>query len=269
MLYTLRAVHRKNRLTILYAYPFTFFFSTVLGGVVNIVFPMFIYLFMFEQQVSATFIQYANTSDYTSFITLGASINVLAIATILNVSRALITEIREGTLEPFLLSPASRIGYYLGCLVEQTSRAFLEFAIVLFIGFLFGFRFPLVLLPQFIFIVLLAIFSFFAMSIPLSALMVQTRDTYISQNTIFISMLFLSGALFPVEFLPYPLQLVANIFPNTPILIVFRGVILSGQTIAENLIPLIHCLGLSLLFIALGAAYVRASEKKLIENVYA
>ena len=266
---TLFATYRRNRLTILHAYPFTFFISTILGGFFTVAFPMAIYFFMFGGQVSDTFVYYANTNDFVSFVTLGGAMNALAVSSTLSVSRAYITEIREGTLEPFLLSPASRIGYYLGCMSEQFGRSLLQFMIIVAVGIPFGLRFPLYILPQFTFVILLASFSFLALSIPLSAFMVSTRDTYISQNTVFTAMLLLCGVMFPIEYLPNALQVVANIFPMTPILQVFRAVVLSGETLAQNYIAIIHCFALSVFYVMSGAVCVKLAEKKLIENVYA
>jgi len=88
------------------------------------VFPYFLYLYFAKERISDDFISYTNGADYLTYIVLGSALNTLAVAVLMNVGRALITELREGTLEPLLLSPASRTGYFLGCLFEQSSRAF-------------------------------------------------------------------------------------------------------------------------------------------------
>ena len=60
-----------------------------------------------------------------------------------------------------LLSPAPRSEYFLGCLLEQTTRAFLEFGTVLIVGVLFGAKLSNFLSTRALITILLAILSFF------------------------------------------------------------------------------------------------------------
>jgi len=52
--------------------------------------------------------KYTGGADYMTYIVLGSALNVLAVSTLMNIGRALISELREGTLETLLLSPAPR-----------------------------------------------------------------------------------------------------------------------------------------------------------------
>ena len=110
------STYRKNRIGIMRAVPWSFMVSRVVTGVTQIVFPYFIYHYFMQGNLQRDFGKYAAGADYMTYIVLGSALNVLAVSTLMNVGRALISELREGTLETLLLSPASRSAYFLGCL---------------------------------------------------------------------------------------------------------------------------------------------------------
>ena len=155
------STYHKNRIGILRAVPWSFMVSRVITGVTQIIFPYFVYRYFMHGNLNNEFSKYVNGADYITYIVLGSALNVLAVATLMNIGRALITELREGTLEMLLLSPAPRSEYFLGCLLEQTTRAFLEFGTVLIVGVLFGAKLSNFLSTRALITILLAILSFF------------------------------------------------------------------------------------------------------------
>lgn len=130
--------YQKNRIGILRAVPWSLMVSRVVTGITQIVFPYFIYHYFTDKNLSRQFVEYAGGADYMTYIVLGSALSVLAVSTLMNIGRALITELREGTLEPLLLSPAPRSKYFIGCLLEQTMRALLEFGTVMIVGAMLG-----------------------------------------------------------------------------------------------------------------------------------
>lgn len=268
MLDIVKAVYRKNRTTARRAYPWSFIVSRITGGILAVCFPVFIYYFIFKGKVTSSFSNYAATSDYVTFIVLGSSVQTLSFATLMNVGRCLITEIREGTLDVFLLSSASRIGYFIGCYIEQFLRSVMEFLVILLVGFILGANIEIqkiILLAE---LICIASIAFFSVSILVSTIMVFTRDTYITQNTFFAVMALVSGVFFPVEYLPNWVQYISNIFPLTPILKLFRSCISGGQTLAQNVPLLVQVIALSLIYFTIGYLWFRKLEKKLVEEVY-
>ena len=155
------ATYRKNRMGILRAMPWSFMVSRIITGITQIVFPYFVYWYFANGVLGEEFSSYTNGADYMTYIVLGSALNVLAVSTLMNVGRALITELREGTLEMLLLSPASRGQYFLGCLLEQTMRALLEFGAVLVTGALFGADLKGLFSVQTWIVIGLAVFAFF------------------------------------------------------------------------------------------------------------
>ena len=132
------STYKKNRIGIIRAVPWSFMVSRIVTGITQIVFPYFIYYYFMNGNMNKEFGAYAEGADYMTYVVLGSALNVLAVSVLMNIGRALITELREGTLEVLLLSPAPRKNYFVGCLLEQTTRALIEFGTVLVIGALLG-----------------------------------------------------------------------------------------------------------------------------------
>ncbi len=269
MLAVARATYFKNRITHRRAYPYSFMLSRIFGGIIDVCFPAFIFYFLFKGQVTGSFTRYAGTSDYMTYVVLGQSSSVIAFATLMNVGRCMISEIREGTLDTFLLSPASRMGYFSGCYVEQLGRSIIEFSVVLIAGMILGARLSLKMVILTVFFVLFLSIACFSIAVLVSSIMVFTRDTYITQNTFFAVMNLICGVYFPTEYLPKGLQVLAQILPLTPGLKLFRNCVLGGQSVAGNFPLLIQVVVLSTIYIAAGYFWFKKIEKKLIEQVYA
>ena len=132
------STYQKNRIGILRAVPWSFMVSRIATGITQIIFPYFIYHYYMHGNLNREFSEYTNGTDYVTYIVLDSALNVLAVSTLMNIGRALITELREGTLETLLLSPAPRSKYFIGCLLEQTTRALFEFGTILVVGALLG-----------------------------------------------------------------------------------------------------------------------------------
>lgn len=262
-----KAVYKKNRSIILHTYPWSFIISRITDSIFAILFPLLIYSFVFEHEVSAEFISYVGTTDYISYIVTGQALDILSFATLMNVGRCLITEIREGTLEPFLNSSASRIQYFVGAYLEQFTRSFMEYIIIFLFGFVLGMHVDLSKIVLCSVIVILSSLAFFSVSIALSTVMVYTRDTYLVQNTLMLFMKCVCGVVFPIQYLPYPLRVISNLFPLTPALKLFRECVLLNTPFQECFLQVIHIAVLSVIYFTLGYIGFRHMENQLIEEV--
>ena len=87
------STYKKIRIGILRAVPWSFMVSRVTTGVVQIVFSYFIYIYFMKGNLNSQFSQYTDGADYMTYIVLGAALNVLAVSTLMNIGRALITEL--------------------------------------------------------------------------------------------------------------------------------------------------------------------------------
>ncbi|WP_287713467.1 ABC transporter permease [Blautia sp.] len=265
---TIQAVYLKNRRINKRAYPWSFIMQRIIGGILSLCFPLFIYYFVFNQTLSKTFFEYSSTYDYVTYVVSGESVYIVAFATLMNVSRCMILEIREGTLDTFLLSPASRFGYFIGTYFEQLIRSLFEFSVLFITGILLGARFNLndifILLTVLVFISLCC----FSMSILLASIMVFTRDTYLTQNTIITLIGLFSGILFPIELMPEQFQLISYMIPITYGLKLFRNCIIAQETLLNNLVLLLLMFFTSIIYLISGFIILKKSESNLIEEIY-
>lgn len=268
MFNTIIAVYKKNRQTNKRAYPWSFIMQRIIEGILSICFPVFIYYYIFHMNTSDLFLKYTNTSDYITYIVLGEGLYIIAFATLMNVGRCMIMEIREGTLDTFLLSPASRIGYFIGTYCEQFFRSIFEFIIIILTGFLFGAKIPIDKLPLLIFLLITVSLSCFSLAILISSIMVFTRDTYLTQNTIITVIGLVSGVLFPIQILPLYLQFIGFMLPITYGLIIFRNCIIAGEPLAHNMFSLLIMFILSVLYLIIGYVFFKKLEHRLIEEIY-
>lgn len=268
MWWVIFSTYQKNRTGILRAVPWSFMVSRVVTGITQIIFPYFIYHYFLQGNLNSEFQEYTGSADYMTYIVLGSALNVLAVSTLMNIGRALITELREGTLEPLILSPVFKGFYFIGCLLEQTMRALLEFGAVLLVGGLLGVDLRYFLSFQVAVVILLAVFCFFCMGIALSSVMLYTRDTYLTQNTLFVTMSMVCGITYPIQYLPGWVQKLSQVFPLTPAVTLFRNVVIGHGSLMENASLVCQAVALSAVYLVIGAVWYGKMERKLIESVF-
>ncbi|MGT2751191.1 ABC transporter permease [Streptococcus orisasini] len=267
MLNIIKSVYKKNRVSMLRAYPISFILQRVLSSIFALLTPVLLYYFVFNGKTENEFTDGTSGMNYLLFVSLGYGAYAVSIATLMNVGRSLISEIREGTIDSFLISPASRLGYFLGTFVEQLGRSFIEFFLVIVFSVFLGVKYNFEnVIGMFLSVFLIAMVSF-SMALILSNIMVYTRDTFISQNTLFIILSFLSGVSFPVTYLPKQLQFFSNLIPLTHALNVLRDVLtgnMGKSTVFSSILAIIE--GLAIFY--LGYIWFEKLEKKLIEEVF-
>jgi ABC-2 type transport system permease protein len=263
-----KATFIRNTLVMMRAYPWSFAIGHILSGVYTVLFAYFAYHYVFAGQLDEQFSRYTGSSDYLSYAILGGAFYAFAVSTLMNVSRSLITELREGTLEALLLTPSPRHGYFLGNVMQQVMRTIMEFSVILIVGAFFGLTLENANVWSAIAIWIIATAAFFCQALVLGSLMLRFRDTYITQNTLFAVMAFVSGVSFPIPYLPEWLWPISQIMPLTPALDAFRQSVIMGKPLIDNLPQLLHLGVLSLVYLVLGAWGIRRMEKRVLESIF-
>ncbi len=261
------ATLRKNVLVQTRAYPMAFFVGNVMTGFYTALGAWLSYYVLFGGNLDQRFYRYAGTENYMSFVILGSLCYLFVVRTCLNVSRSLISELREGTLQSLLLAPFRRAEYFAGNMLVQTVTSSIEAGVSLIVGFMFGLRISSFHLPSFLLVVLVGLYSFFGLSMVLGCVMLYTRDTYISQNTLFVFMMLVCGVSFPVEFLPWGLRVFSYAIPLTGVNQMLRGVLLSGEKVPDFYQTLLWVFGVGSVYIALGFALMRTAEIIALEKM--
>jgi len=264
----LLATMKRNYHIMRRAFPWSFIFGRFVGGAYTAIFSYFIYNYAFSRTTSSEFKLYVGSSDYMTYSILGASFYVFAVAILMNIGRSLMNEVREGTLETLLISPASRKEYFIGILFEQIWKSSLEMCTILLIGWILGARYNYSHIDQILLVWLVSLFSLFSVGVCLSAIMLYLRDTYITQNTLFISISFLCGICFPIQYLPFELRIFSHTLPITAALSLFRHVVMNGQSIINNLNLLLEIFILSVIYLCVGFLWISRNEKSYVERAF-
>lgn len=265
---TMNATFKRNFIIQLRAYPKDFFIGNLLSGLYTSVSAFFMYSLFFKGNMKSSFAEYAGTSDYMSFVIVGMASYLYVVRTNLNVSRSLITELREGTLESLMIAPFKRVQYFLGNMLQQVVTTSGEIILTMIIAIPFGLRFSNANVPGLIIAIIAALISFFSISMLLACVMLYTRDTYISQNTLFALMFLLCGITFPYQYLPSAVQLLARLIPVTDAVILIRSFALQGAALSEQLGRIAYVLVISLIYCAIGFKLMKKVEYIALEKIH-
>lgn len=261
------ATFKRNFIVMFRAYPMSFFIGNLLTGFYTVVGALFMYKMFFNGTVGDEFLGYAGTGDYMSYVILGSLTYIYVVRTCLNVSRSLITELREGTLESLMIAPFKRGEYFIGNMIQQTVTTTFEVSVSLIIAMPFGLDLSNINLLSILVILILGLYGFFGLSMVLASIMLYTRDTYISQNTLFVGMLLLCGITFPTEYLPALLKWIGELIPVTEISNLVRGSVLLGKGIFEQGNTMIYVFILSTVYVIIGFFSLKKIEFIALEKI--
>lgn len=135
--------------------------------------------------------------------------------------------------------------FFGGNMLQQIVTTSGEIFVMIILSISFGLRFPGFNGAAFIVCFILSLFSFFVVSMPLACIMLYTRDTYISQNTLFALIFLLCGITFPYQYLPDSIQLMSRLIPVTYAAELIRGSTLLGLSLSEQMTSIIQLIILS------------------------
>ncbi len=261
-------IMKKDLLTKYRAYPIDFFVGNVLTGFYTILGAYMMYQLLFEKSMAASFHLYTGTSDYISYVLVGSLTYIFVVRTCLNVSRSLITELREGTLESLMLAPFKRVEYFLANMLVQTVTTSFEVFVSLLVAIPFGIHFSNFDLVSFLVAVLVALYSFFGVSMVLGCIMLYTRDTYISQNTLFTFLFLVGGITFPSQYLPLWLRKLADLIPITRVITLIRNSVLLGVSAQNQMNSIGSVMLLSTFYLIVGFFLMKRCEKVALEKIF-
>ncbi|PLR92551.1 ABC transporter permease [Bacillus sp. T33-2] len=260
------ATFQRNYLVMKRAFPWSFFLGHILSGIYIIVFAYLTYFFVFHEDLNEKFVSSAGTEDYVSYVILGGLLYSFSVSLLMIVSRAIITELREGTLEALLLSPSSRKGYYLGYMAQGFMRIGLEFLAITSVGYFFGLHMENVNWLNVAVVLAVLIFAIFSQALILGTFMLYFRDTYITQNTLFVLMSLVCSITFPSEFLPASVAWIGEIMPLTHGVDALRMVWIEGQPLSGVTPLLMKMIVLGLIYFPIGSIFIKKMEKVVLEK---
>lgn len=265
---SLSATFKRNFISQIRAYPMSFFIGNVLTVFYTVLGAYFMYTLMFKGQLESSFSSFTGTNDYMTYVIVGSLSYALVVRTLLNVSRSLITELREGTLEGLMLAPFSRLGYFAGNMMQQTITTLGELCIALVICIPFGINISNINLITFGIGIVVSLYCYFGLAMCLGAVMIYTRDTYISQNTLFLLIFLVCGVVFPPEYLPKWLGFISGLLPVSDAIKIIRASVLNGAHIHELMGTYVRLILMASVYFFIGFKAIRKIEKIALEKIF-
>jgi ABC-2 type transport system permease protein len=158
-----------------------------------------------------------------------------------------------GTMEVLLVSPLKPIQIIIGKVVPYVLLAFIIAVVILILGyFVFGvpIRGSLLLLLGYslLYILLSLSLGIFISSVVTS----QQVAMLISMVALMLPSILLSGFIFSIGNMPWPLQWISHLIPAKWFIIVLRGIMLKGIGVAQLLKETLILSGMIIFFIALS-----------------
>ena len=143
-----------------------------------------------------------------------------------------------GTMEQILVSPVRPYEIILGKVIPYAVLAFLDGALILFLGMVF-FQVPFIG-SALLLAALVLLFVITALSLGLLISTVTSTQQIAMMVALFATLLptlLLSGFIFPIPSMPRILQLLSYVVPAKYFLVIVRGIMLKGNTLTQLLVP--------------------------------
>jgi ABC-2 type transport system permease protein len=262
-----RATFRRTWTVTWRAYPWTYFTSTALAGVLTISLAFLAYRALGGSAVSAQFISSTGSGDYVGYVAVGAIAYAFTVRMLLWAAKALLTEEREGTFAALVVSPTTRLPYLLGFAAFALLSTVLEVAALAGFAVLIGISLPVPGIGGLLVAIAVLGLAVFSISVVLGAVMLFAGEGHITQNTCFVVIGLLCGFTFPRSYLPVPFQWLAEVIPVTAAIDVVRAV-LRGDLGTATLPRIGAAVLVSALYLAVGFAVLPAAERRVVERTF-
>jgi ABC-2 type transport system permease protein len=171
------------------------------------------------------------TTTYFDFIAPGMIAMTVMMSVMTGLPAAISQEKELGTLDGIMVAPINRLSVILGKTIAQTLRGLLQGVIILALAVgLFGVTIHGSLLLVFG-LLLLGVFSFVGLGIVLTSLAKDQETATMMMTTLMIPMMFLGGVMFPVQQMPWFMQVISKFLPLTYAADALRKVMVLGAGI--------------------------------------
>ena len=166
---------------------------------------------------------------------------------------AIVKERERGTLEQLMVTPVSPLAVVLGKILPYMGVAYTTLVVVLLLmRFLFQVPFNgnVALLLGLSSVYLLALLSF---GLLISSRAGSQMEAMQMAMGIMLPSVLLSGYIFPIASLPFPLRIISYILPATHFIRIARGIIIRGASFADLWEPVFALLAISVVLILVSA----------------
>jgi len=190
--------------------------------------------------------------NYFEFVAPGIMAMTIMFAAMTGLAGSVSRERELGTLDGIISAPISRLSIILGKSFAQVVRGLLQAVLALILTVvLFGVvvhgSYGLLAL-----LLLLTVFSFIGIGVMISALASQQETAMTIMMTLTFPMLFLSGALFPIQQMPAAMQVISKGLPLTYAVEALRKCMVLGTGISGMMTEIWVMVGFGVVFTAVA-----------------
>ncbi|WP_244405190.1 ABC transporter permease [Ignavibacterium album] len=197
----------------------------------------------------------------TMFLVPGLISMILLITSVISISLTLVREKERGTQEQLNVSQLNSFELLLGKIIPYLLIAFVNATLILLASYiLFGVEVKGSIAELFL-TTLVFLFSSASLGIFISVIS-DTQQIAFTLGT-FISLLpsvILSGFIFPIDNMPFAVQILTNITPAKFFIVILRNIMLKGVGVESYFMQIIYLLIFALILLTLG---IIISRKKL------
>ncbi|MGA7721528.1 MAG: ABC transporter permease [Ignavibacteriaceae bacterium] len=199
--------------------------------------------------------------DSTVFLIPGLIVMILIITAVVSISLSIVREKERGTIEQINVSPLTSLELLIGKTFPYTIISLLVGVIILLGGhFLFGVTFKGNL---FLLFFSTMVFLFAALNLGIIVSSIANSQQVAFQIATLVTMLpsmLLSGFIFPIESMPFVVQIITNITPAKFYLIILRSILLKGVGLESFWPQLVYLTIFSLVLLFLSALINKRSK---------
>jgi ABC-2 type transport system permease protein len=169
--------------------------------------------------------------NYFDFIAPGIMAMTVMMSVMTGLPVAISQEKEVGTMDGMMVAPINRLSIILGKTLGQTARGLIQGAIILALSIsLFGVAIHGNLLLVFG-LLLLGVFAFVGLGVVITSFAKDQETAQMMMTTLMFPMMFLSGVLFPIQQMPWSMQIISKFLPLTYAADALRKVMVLGAGI--------------------------------------
>jgi ABC-2 type transport system permease protein len=217
--------------------------------------------FIGGENAALNFASRTGTSNVLVYEMLGGAVWMTSWVVVEDVGVALRDEQMKGTLEQNFLAPVNRFTLLIG--ISLTDIAITTVIFLVVVGVTLAFTMPGAYLAFFqaFLVLLIGLVPLFGIGFLFSGFVIKFKEPYIFTQMVNLIFGTLTGTYYPVTILPYWVQFLSSVFPQTYVISDMRLIILANQTLVSLYGSIFILLALALVYPTLGYIVFKKLEK--------
>jgi len=202
------------------------------------------------------------TTNIIIYEILGSAVWMISWVVVEDVGTAIRDEQIKGTLEQNFLAPVSRFTLLVG--LSLTDVVITSAIFLLVVGLSVAVVLPsslVTVIPAFL-TLLLGLIPLFGIGFLFAGFVVRFKEPYMFIQIVNLVFATLTGTYYPVTFLPYWVQLISGVLPQTYVIDDMRRIVIANQSLVSLYGSLFVLLALALAYPVLGYAVFKRIEGK-------